>query len=123
MPLTLKLDENDDLDVSGGTLHVIEGPDAIAQDLRTAFRTVLGEWFMGRQTVGTDWLGEVFRHAPNLAAITALLREKALSREGVLGVTTLELDTRFISVDRTLHVSFEVETVEGRVAASAALGL
>lgn len=123
MPTHFRLDENGDLDISDGTWHLVTGREAIAQDCQTALRAFLGEYFLGRASVGTDWYGEVFQDGASLAAIEALIADKLRSREGVLNVETLVLGIDRVSTERVLDVDFTLNTIEGIVTAADVIGL
>jgi hypothetical protein len=100
-----------------GDLSLVGGVPSIAQAVRQAMRTFLGEWFLDDE-VGVPWFDQILVKAPSLPAARAVLREVVLAVPGVLAVTSMDLDLDKIT--RTLSVTFAatsdvgelVETIE-----------
>lgn len=92
-----------DLDVSGGTLHLTSGTEAIEQSIKIRLQFFKGEWFLD-PTAGVDYFGEVLVKNPDTNAVAALFRAKILETPGVASVDSLKLD--YDSQARTLSITF-----------------
>lgn len=97
-----------DLRLVDGQLVLVEGRDAIRQDLSVRLRWFRGEWFLDRRT-GLPWFERILGHRVALAIVERILRRTILSTAGITSITRFEL--RRDAVDRTLALDFEVRTV------------
>lgn len=109
--MDLKLTDYD-MDLEGGELSFVRGPEAIAQHVQMRLRTWLGETVYDT-TAGVPWLQVIFRGKnPNLNSVRFILEQNILRTPGVLGVDlTLDLD----GATRTLSVSGTIRSIEGEV--------
>lgn len=109
--MDLALDQNHDISFSDtGHLATVTGPALVAQRIKVALNTQLGEWLLDTGA-GFDWRGTVFVHAPSLPLIRARL---AVLLRGVPGVTRLQkLELGVDRKTRRLEVNFAVATTEG----------
>lgn len=98
-----------DLMLVDGVMPLVEGLDAIRQDLVVALRWFYGEWFLDRRA-GLPWFEQILGHKAGLEIIERILRRAILQRPGVLSIDTLVVS---ISTDREVSVSFRARTVEG----------
>lgn len=107
----LALDASGDLDISGGTLHILEGPEACAQRIACRLRTIKGEWVFDT-TIGTPWFQEILGGGARsrLSLIREVIRQRIAGTPGVLRVKELLLD--FEPNTRALSITGSV-TVEG----------
>lgn len=110
----LKLDPaSGDLDLTGGRLNLISGPDETAQKLRIRFRFFRGEYFADLR-VGVPYFEAVFLKNPSLAAIQAIVRELVETCPGVEAL--LEFDYEFNRSTRVFSITvLKVQHVSGAV--------
>lgn len=96
--LDLKLDSNNDLDVSGHGLTLIDGAARVGQQIGVVLRGFLGEWEFDLDW-GTDWYGRVLGIKPvNLNDAEGALRAKILAVADAKSILSLTMD-----FDRTLR--------------------
>lgn len=108
---TLALDlVTGDLAIAGGRLGVVEGPDAIRQQLQMRLRMWSGEWFADT-SVGVPW-GSILGAKGAQAFAEATLR-RAIST--CPGVATLDAFTFAVDARRRATVTFRVRTTSGVV--------
>jgi hypothetical protein len=104
-----KMDSDGDLDISNGELHIVEGREAVAQEVRIGLRFFLGEWFLETR-IGIPYFTDIFKKSPNLGVIQDIFRRAIESVPGVKRVVDITLD--FNATTRTLSLSFSAETTE-----------
>ena len=109
--MDLKLTD-DDIDLTNGALTFVTGKEALAQDLKMAWGTWLGETIHD-QTAGVPWLQVIFAlKNPNPDAIRLILKQVGERRPGFISIEIVPaLDT----VTRTLTVTGTADTVEGEL--------
>lgn len=100
-----------DLDISGGTLHIIDGPAACAQRIACRLRTLKGEWIFD-VTLGTPWFQEILGAGARtrLGLIQQIIRDRIRGSPGVTRIE--ELNFEFEPSTRGLMISGRVQ-VEG----------
>ncbi len=99
-----------DLRVDAAALAMVEGGDAIAQEIRVRLRWWHGEWFLDT-TQGTPYLEQLLGKGVTEPTIRTVLRKEIEQVPGVARVTSLE-----VSIDRATRyatVDLEVLTTEG----------
>ena len=101
MTLQIGLTSMGELDIAGGTLHLI---DNVAQRVRTRLLMLLGEWFLAVDD-GTPYLQLILIKNVNLDHVRSALRARILETEGVTGIVSLVLD--FDSAVRRLRITLE----------------
>ena len=111
--MDLKLTDGGDMDITNGELSFVTGLDAIAQDLRMAWQTWLGESVYDT-SAGVPYLQVFFKDTnPNLDAIRFTLQTIGEQRPGVISVLltpVLDPATRILSLaDGT------AQTIEGEL--------
>ena len=101
----LLLDADDDLDLSTGSLQIVDGVTALTQRVRTRLQTFLGEVEFD-SSVGVPYFQQVFQDKnPKISVLNvSFLGSSALGRlDGIDRVLRLEYDlntsTRALSVD------------------------
>lgn len=105
----LALDNTGDLDISNGTLHVIDGPAACAQRIACRLRTLKGEWIFDA-SIGTPWFQSILGAGARtrLGLIRQIFRDRVLGTGGVTSIQELNLDfepnTRALTVTGTVIV-------------------
>lgn len=100
---SIRLTEDGDLDITGGTWTFIAGLEAVRQAIRIRLLTVRGEWFLDA-SLGTPWLTEIFKKTPNIPALQSVFRSRILGTPGVKSVDRITLT--FNRQARTLRVDF-----------------
>jgi|FreactcultureFD7_1027221.scaffolds.fasta_scaffold08087_2 hypothetical protein len=95
-----------------GDVLLINGPERVAQDLKIALLTFLGEYFLA-PNVGVDYLGSILVKNPDRILIESILRAVASEVRDVLQV--LELTLLIDHEARKLGVATVVQTPYGPV--------
>lgn len=114
--MDLLLNAAGDLDLSTNDLQLVDGVEAVRQELQIRYRFFLGEWFLDRSQ-GVPYIRDVLKKAPNEAQVRAMLIEVARTTPGVASVDgiALALDnaTRILTVtlDLTADVGGELTYV------------
>lgn len=109
--------------VSGETYYEyaeVEGQDQTAQELFLVLNTYLGEWFLDNR-VGIPYFQDILIKSPRGNVVTTYLRNAILSVEGVISITTFDIDLN--AERRVLTVNFECDTVAGPITDSYVLDL
>lgn len=107
----IKLDANGDLFLdSSESLVLVEGSDAIAQQLSIRFKFALGEWFLDTR-IGVPYFQEILVKSPNLTRVRGIYRQLILTTPGIESIEefSLTLDTP----TRTLSLSFLARKTDG----------
>jgi hypothetical protein len=71
---------------SAGNMAVAAAPYALAQDVASACRTVLGEVYYNT-TIGVDYFGQIFGHTPPAVVFQEMFVAAALTVPGVVSAT------------------------------------
>lgn len=108
-------DENPDvgdLMIRDGQLVMVEGRDAIAQDLSVCLRWFKDEWFLDRR-LGLPWFQRILGHEEGAAIAEVVLRHACLQRPGISTVErcVVTVDTEA----RDLLVDLAVRSIDGDV--------
>ena len=103
--MDLLLNAAGDLDLSTNDAQLVDGIEAVRQELQIRYRFFLGEWFLD-PTEGVPYIRDVLKKAPNEAQVRAMLAQVAQSTPGVASVDGIELDLD--SGTRTLTVSLQL---------------
>jgi hypothetical protein len=94
-----------DMDITNGELSFVRAGIAIAQDIKMAFRTFLGETVYDTST-GVPYTQVMFVRGTSIDAVKLILERIALGRPGVLGaslIPVLDSQTRELSVTGTIQ--------------------
>jgi hypothetical protein len=110
--VNLRLGADGELDLSGGELNLVDGGEAIVQDVRSACRFIRGEWYADPER-GVPFFERIFVKNPDLGLVRAAFRDAILARPGVKDVLELELD--YGPEDRSLSVTFRADTDAGEI--------
>lgn len=108
--MDLKLDDDGDLALENDDLVLLDGVDAIVQDVAVRLRTFKGEWFLD-QRIGIPYLQQILGQKPRLMAIKAIYRAAILTTPGVTGVDDLQVT--YDGKTRSISVSFTGQSTEG----------
>jgi len=106
----LLLDENNDIALVNFSFVLIEGVDAVKQDISTMLKMFLGEYFLDLR-VGMPYYQKILGQKPRLGTITSIFRRAILKRPSVTAVNNLELF--YEPVNRVLRVTFDCVSEEG----------
>jgi hypothetical protein len=102
-PRTIRLTDEDDIDISAGTLVVTAGVEAVRSAVRIRLQAFLGEWFADA-TIGTPWFQSILIKNPDPSVLNSVFRDRIT---GTLGVTSLtSLDLSYDRANRKLTVRF-----------------
>lgn len=101
-----------DLLVVNGDLILVADMAAIRQEIYIRLQFVAGEWFLDT-TAGLPYFDSILVKSPNLAAIRTIFMDEILASAGVKSVLKLDLD--FNKKERSLTVSFSVNTDLGKL--------
>lgn len=104
--MDLLLNAAGDLDLSTNDFQLIDGVEAVKQELQIRYRFFLGEWFLD-PSEGVPYIRDVLKKAPNEARVRAMLIEVAKTTPGVESVESIDLDLD--SANRRLTVSLDLE--------------
>jgi hypothetical protein len=105
-----KLDGNDDLLIENNDLVLVDGLDAIAQDMQTRLQIFQGEWFLDTR-IGVPWFQKILGSKSRSLVVKSVIRKSILTTPGILNI--LDLNFEFDGTTRTLSVSGRCGTVEG----------
>jgi hypothetical protein len=113
----LAIDDDGDLDFTGGDLNFVAGEAAVRQAVRIKVKTFTGEIFLD-ESIGVDYLNVVLVKNPDPLAVREAIRERIASVADVTEVvgSQLEVDrsTRQASIRfqyRTIYSQTPVEDV------------
>ena len=109
--------DGEELEVVDGDLVLASGLDAVAQDVDLALRLVQGEWFLD-EDAGTPYWDVIWRKAPNLAVVRAVLTDRIESRAAIQRVESFDMTF----AQRELSVSFGASTDFGALNTAVTLG-
>lgn len=112
----LLLDSNHDLDTSRFDLQIVQGADAVRQNILVKLRLWVGEWFLDTEA-GTPWLEDVLGKRVSLAGAIAAIRASILEVDGVDGLGNFSYN--FNRQSRVLQYDFEASTPYGIIRVSA----
>ena len=100
----LLLNAAGDLDLSTNDLQIVDGVEAIRQELQIRYRFFLGEWFLGEDE-GVPYQLDILKKNPNEARVRAVLIEVARTTPGVVEIRRFE--TSLDRAERQLTVTIE----------------
>lgn len=108
------LDSTGDLDFSTNDLVIVEGIEAIRQELQIRYRFFLGEWFLN-EAEGTPYFENVLKKNASDAQVQAVLTEVARTTPGVVEVRSYAADLDTENRRLTVTLQLGVTTDEGLV--------
>lgn len=103
---------DDDIDITNGSLSFVTGQEAIAQDIKMALRTWLGESVYDT-SAGVPYLQVIFKERNiSLNAVRFILQQIVEARPGVISaLLTPTIDT----ATRVLTIAGTAITIEGEI--------
>lgn len=111
--------ETNDLDVANFDLALVEDIDQIRQKLDTKLKFFSGEWFLDG-TAGMPLYERIFVKNPDLRLIQTAIKSTILDVEEVNSI--LAYSQTYSPIDRTLEVSFKVDTIFGTLESTTEVG-
>lgn len=103
----LKIDPTTgDLDLSSGTVELVTGIDAIAQNLRIRLQMFKGEWHLDERQ-GMPYFQEILGQKYKPALLIPIFQEAILETAGVIAIKSFSLDfvdRRQVQLDFTVQV-------------------
>jgi hypothetical protein len=95
-----------DIEIVGGQLVLVDGPEEYRQHLQQRLRTYFGEWFMDL-SIGIPYHDGIMVKRPNDVVINNLIKREILTSPGV---TVLEeYSSDYIPATRKLNVDFRAK--------------
>ena len=101
-----------DLLIENGDLSIVDGSDAIAQDLQQTLQVWLGEWFLDT-TVGIPFRQQILVKNPVIDLVQADIINAALAVPGVAQITDISLD--YDANNRSLTMGMVAIDTNGQV--------
>lgn len=111
----LALDDFHDLRISAFDLVLLDGAEAVRQQLLIKLKLWRGEWFLDTE-FGTPYLQSILGKQLTLSGALAALRQSILEVSGVRSIQ--ELSYNYSAQQRTLSVTFTADTPFGLVEVS-----
>lgn len=97
--------------VENGDLVIVDGIEAIAQDVTARLRFFLGEWFLDTR-VGIPFYQRILVKNPSMPDVIAILTQVVRNTAGILEITE-GLSYSYSGATRTMTVSFKAKTTSG----------
>jgi len=97
--------------IETGDLVIVDGIDAIAQDVTTRLRFFLGEWFLNLKA-GIPFYDKIFVKNPSMPDVISTLSKVITTTPGINSITKA-LEWEYDGAIRAMTISFEADTIEG----------
>lgn len=111
----LKLDANGDLAIENGDLVIIDGVDAVAQNIEVRLRFFKEEWFLDTR-LGMPYYEKILGKKPRLNLLKSIFRKAILTTPGMIRIDDFQID--YEGVERKINVSFTGHSTSGTFAFS-----
>jgi hypothetical protein len=108
--MDLKLNANHDLLIEDGDLVLVDGVDAVAQDVDIRLQFFLGEWFLDTR-LGVPYYQQILGAKPRLGAVASIIRKAIFTTPGVVSISDFSIDWE--GATRTMSISTKIESTEG----------
>lgn len=108
----LKLTASGDLEIERDSLVLIDGVDAVAQDLLLRLRFFKGEWFLDTR-LGMPYFQKLLGVKPNASVVKNIFRTAIQNTPGVLTINDLSVD--YNGQTRAVRVGFRVQAEDGEL--------
>lgn len=106
----IKMTDDGDLQIDGGSLSLVTGLDGIKQDLIQKLRSFMGEWFLDLSD-GVPYYQNILIKNPNPQVVESLLQDRILATPGVLEILSFNLE--YDPALRKLTGAFDVRSEDG----------
>jgi hypothetical protein len=103
-----------DLAIVGTELVIVEGGDAVAQEVQVRLRWWLGGWFLD-QSQGVPYLQEILRKGVTEAIVREVLREQIELVPDVRSIDVLQVEID--RATREAEVTLELTSIDGETLA------
>lgn len=97
--------------IESGDLVLVDGLEAIAQDVTTRLRMFLGEWFLNTKA-GVPYFERILVKNPSVPDVLSILSEVVTKTPGVQAITE-GLTWDYSAADRSATVAFKANTIAG----------
>lgn len=108
--IDFKLDTNGDLDLTGSTMNLISGAEALRQRVEIKLKLWTGDWFLDTE-FGTPYLGRILGKQLTLSGAIAAIRQSVLEVNEVTGIVNLTY--QYNAQQRILSVQMEINSIYG----------
>jgi len=108
--MDLKLDSNGDLAIENDDFVLVDGIDAIAQDMDIRLKFFKGDWFLDTR-LGIPYYEKILGQKSRLTAVKAIFRKAMETVEGVTEIVNLLVN--YTGKTRRFSVSSKVRTEDG----------
>lgn len=115
----LDIDGDGDLVIENGDLVLVDGSEAVRQNLLQNLRMFRGEWFLA-QDQGVPYYENILIKNPNPDVVDGALKSVIINTPGVLELLSFTLD--YDDSNRRLTLDFEVRVSDGTLIFNDALG-
>lgn len=105
MAETLLLNDDNDIDITGGKAIIINGEEAFRQNVLTNLHLYLEEWF-GDTSIGVPWLQDIFEKGTSPDQVNSIIKSVILDVPGADKLTKYEFD--FNEARREYSIDFNV---------------
>ena len=108
----IKIDGNRDLVIVNGDLVLVDGTEAIAQQLEIRLKMFRGEWFRNPNE-GIPYFQSILKKQPTTQSVVGIFREAIL---GTPGIDRIEnITTEYNKSTRQLSLSFKARALSGEI--------
>jgi len=101
--MDFKLDSNHDLAIENNDLVLIDGVDAVAQDVLIRLQFFLEEWFLDTR-LGLPWFQKILGEKPSSSLVSQIIRTAILTTPGMVSIN--DFTTEYDGTTRILTVEF-----------------
>lgn len=101
-----------DILIQNNDLVLVDGSQAILQDLLQRLRFFYGEWFLDI-TLGIDYFNQILVKNPNLGNINAIMINTIVTTPGIQQLNSYNLTTNYIT--RQVFIQFSAQTTKGQI--------
>mgnify|MGYP000170257016 CR=1 FL=1 len=108
----IRLSPGGDIDLTNGSLNLVDGVDAVTQLLNQRLKFFYGEWFLNLDS-GIPYFEKVFQKNPNPSVLDSLFKRVILGTPGILRL--LEFQMTLDTTKRTLAVKGKAVSTTGNV--------
>lgn len=110
--MDIKLTASHDLDVSAFDLSLVDGIEAVRQQVLVKLKLWRGEWFLDTE-FGTPWISRILGKQISLSGAITALQTSILEVDGT--VKFLEFNFNFDRATRDIRIDFVLDTIYGTV--------
>ena len=101
-----------DIQIVNGDLVIVDGPQAILQNIIQTLGLFLGEWFLN-VNLGIDYYGQILVKNPIQSTVDAIFINQILNVPGVTALLAFSFNPNFVT--RILALTFKAQVTGGIV--------